>query len=60
VLVKFVRPGPAPGGTHRPHTAATELGVGRWFVKDESSRLGLPAFKAHARPQPGAIIDRRR
>lgn len=24
---------------------ATELGVGRVFVKDESSRLGLPAFK---------------
>ncbi|MCX4903532.1 diaminopropionate ammonia-lyase [Streptomyces sp. NBC_00878] len=25
---------------------AVELGVGRVFVKDESSRLGLPAFKA--------------
>ncbi|MEV6237719.1 pyridoxal-phosphate dependent enzyme [Lentzea sp. NPDC051838] len=25
---------------------AKELGVGRLFVKDESSRLGLPAFKA--------------
>ncbi|WP_156724928.1 diaminopropionate ammonia-lyase [Streptomyces apocyni] len=25
---------------------ATELGVGRVFVKDESCRLGLPAFKA--------------
>lgn len=25
---------------------ATELGVGRVFAKDESSRLGLPAFKA--------------
>ncbi|MET9090051.1 pyridoxal-phosphate dependent enzyme, partial [Streptomyces sp. NPDC004237] len=25
---------------------AEELGVGRVFVKDESSRLGLPAFKA--------------
>ncbi|HUP83777.1 MAG TPA: diaminopropionate ammonia-lyase [Candidatus Limnocylindria bacterium] len=25
---------------------AAELGVGRLFVKDESSRLGLPAFKA--------------
>ncbi|MFI1393565.1 diaminopropionate ammonia-lyase [Streptomyces sp. NPDC020681] len=25
---------------------AAELGVGRVFVKDESSRLGLPAFKA--------------
>lgn len=27
-------------------SAATELGVGRVFVKDESCRLGLPAFKA--------------
>ena len=27
-----------------PHLAA-ELGVGRMLVKDESSRLGLPAFK---------------
>jgi diaminopropionate ammonia-lyase len=51
---------PAPGGArdfHRglPGFAATpltelpglaaELGVGRVFVKDESSRLGLPAFK---------------
>ncbi|MCX4825368.1 diaminopropionate ammonia-lyase [Streptomyces sp. NBC_01142] len=27
-------------------TLAEELGVGRVFVKDESSRLGLPAFKA--------------
>ncbi len=25
---------------------AAELGIGRLFVKDESSRLGLPAFKA--------------
>ncbi|WP_405801086.1 diaminopropionate ammonia-lyase [Streptomyces sp. NBC_01506] len=27
-------------------TLAADLGVGRVFVKDESSRLGLPAFKA--------------
>lgn len=31
--------------TELPSLAA-ELGVGRAFVKDESSRLGLPAFKA--------------
>ncbi|MEV0261421.1 pyridoxal-phosphate dependent enzyme [Streptomyces sp. NPDC050617] len=31
--------------TELPEIAA-ELGVGRFFVKDESSRLGLPAFKA--------------
>ncbi|MFJ3799044.1 diaminopropionate ammonia-lyase [Streptomyces sp. NPDC090088] len=31
--------------TELPSLAA-ELGVGRVFVKDESSRLGLPAFKA--------------
>ncbi|MFE7118486.1 pyridoxal-phosphate dependent enzyme [Streptomyces sp. NPDC057654] len=31
--------------TELPEVAA-ELGVGRFFVKDESSRLGLPAFKA--------------
>ncbi|WP_394618281.1 pyridoxal-phosphate dependent enzyme [Lentzea sp. JNUCC 0626] len=31
--------------TELPSLAA-ELGVGRLFVKDESSRLGLPAFKA--------------
>ncbi|WP_307804833.1 diaminopropionate ammonia-lyase [Streptomyces sp. VRA16 Mangrove soil] len=39
-----------PGHTPTPLTElpsmATELGVGRVFVKDESSRLGLPAFKA--------------
>ncbi|MFG2881761.1 diaminopropionate ammonia-lyase [Streptomyces sp. NPDC048297] len=28
------------------HLLASELGVGRVFVKDESCRLGLPAFKA--------------
>ncbi|MFD4669155.1 pyridoxal-phosphate dependent enzyme [Lentzea sp. NPDC058450] len=31
--------------TELPSLAA-ELGIGRLFVKDESSRLGLPAFKA--------------
>ncbi|MEU7045860.1 pyridoxal-phosphate dependent enzyme [Streptomyces varsoviensis] len=36
--------GPTPL-TELPEIAA-ELGVGRFFVKDESSRLGLPAFKA--------------
>ncbi|GAA4682132.1 pyridoxal-phosphate dependent enzyme [Streptomyces youssoufiensis] len=52
---------PAPTAAHAFHAAlpdyaptrlvelpslAAELGVGRVFVKDESSRLGLPAFKA--------------
>ena len=39
-----------PGYTPTPLTElpalAAELGIGRLFVKDESSRLGLPAFKA--------------
>ncbi|MGW8454467.1 diaminopropionate ammonia-lyase [Streptomyces niveus] len=39
-----------PGHSSTPLTElpqlAAELGVGRVFVKDESSRLGLPAFKA--------------
>ncbi|MFE3116463.1 diaminopropionate ammonia-lyase [Streptomyces niveus] len=39
-----------PGHSSTPLTElpqlATELEVGRVFVKDESSRLGLPAFKA--------------
>ncbi|MFJ3307510.1 diaminopropionate ammonia-lyase [Streptomyces sp. NPDC086549] len=39
-----------PGFTPTPltelPTLASELAVGRVFVKDESSRLGLPAFKA--------------
>ena len=34
-----------------PGIAAT-LGVGRVWVKDESSRFGLPAFKALGRPGP--------
>jgi diaminopropionate ammonia-lyase len=34
---------PTPLGEHP--SLASELGVGRVFVKDESSRLGLPAFK---------------
>ncbi|MEU8251046.1 diaminopropionate ammonia-lyase [Nonomuraea sp. NPDC048916] len=52
---------PAPAGVREFHASldgyaptplvelpglAAELGVGRVFVKDESSRLGLPAFKA--------------
>ncbi|MFF9126310.1 diaminopropionate ammonia-lyase [Streptomyces sp. NPDC014889] len=55
------RCGPAPAEVRDFHTAlpgysptpltelppiAEELGVGRVFVKDESRRLGLPAFKA--------------
>ncbi|MBE8476585.1 pyridoxal-phosphate dependent enzyme [Streptomyces sp. 3R004] len=44
-----VRPRP-PGYAPTPLTElpslAAELAVGRVFVKDESSRLGLPAFKA--------------
>ncbi|MFB8176822.1 diaminopropionate ammonia-lyase [Streptomyces sp. NPDC055966] len=39
-----------PGHTPTPLTElpslADELGIGRVFVKDESDRLGLPAFKA--------------
>ncbi|MFF1692127.1 diaminopropionate ammonia-lyase [Streptomyces sp. NPDC058257] len=31
---------------HELPSLAAELGVGRIFVKDESARLGLPAFKA--------------
>ena len=72
---------PVPGGArdfHRslPGYAATplteipslaaELGLGRVFVKDESSRLGLPAFKVlgaswavrralASRPAPGSV-----
>ena len=38
-----------PGYTPTPLTevpaVAAELGVGRVFVKDESARMGLPAFK---------------
>ncbi|MBL1097580.1 diaminopropionate ammonia-lyase [Streptomyces coffeae] len=40
------RPGYAPTPLTECPTLAAELGVGRVFVKDESSRLGLPAFKA--------------
>ena len=51
---------PSPGEAHAFHQSlpgysptplvpvpelAAELGVGRLLVKDESSRLGLPAFK---------------
>jgi diaminopropionate ammonia-lyase len=38
-------PGYAPTPLHEVPELARELGVGRVFVKDESSRLGLPAFK---------------
>ncbi|MDT0447525.1 diaminopropionate ammonia-lyase [Streptomyces hesseae] len=39
-------PGYAPTPLIELPALAVELGVGRVFVKDESSRLGLPAFKA--------------
>ena len=40
------QPGYAPTALTELPALAGELGVGRVFVKDESSRLGLPAFKA--------------
>ncbi|GAA3372804.1 diaminopropionate ammonia-lyase [Streptomyces sannanensis] len=39
-------PGYAPTPLTELPSIAAELGVGRVFVKDESFRLGLPAFKA--------------
>ncbi|MEU1151191.1 diaminopropionate ammonia-lyase [Streptomyces sp. NPDC005863] len=39
-------PGYAPTALHELPSLAEELGAARVFVKDESSRLGLPAFKA--------------
>ncbi|MET7482273.1 diaminopropionate ammonia-lyase [Streptomyces sp. NPDC005538] len=39
-------PGYAPTALTELPSLASELEVGRVFVKDESSRLGLPAFKA--------------
>lgn len=39
-------PGYAPTPLTEVPALAAELGAGRVFVKDESSRLGLPAFKA--------------
>jgi diaminopropionate ammonia-lyase len=39
-------PGYAPTALVELPALAAELSVGRVFVKDESSRLGLPAFKA--------------
>nr|WP_055502311.1 pyridoxal-phosphate dependent enzyme [Nonomuraea pusilla] len=39
-------PGYAPTPLTELPALAAELGVGRVFVKDESRRLGLPAFKA--------------
>jgi len=71
---------PSPGDAHAFHQSlpgysptplvpvpelATELGVGRLLVKDESSRLGLPAFKVLGaswacrqvlRERPGAML----
>lgn len=38
-------PGYAPTPLTEVPALAAELGVGRLFVKDESARLGLPAFK---------------
>lgn len=38
-------PGYAPTPLRDVPTLAAELGVGRVFVKEESARLGLPAFK---------------
>jgi diaminopropionate ammonia-lyase len=38
-------PGYRPSPLTEVPSIATELGVGRVFVKDESSRFGLPAFK---------------
>jgi diaminopropionate ammonia-lyase len=38
-------PGYAPTPLAEVPALAAELGVGRVFVKDESARLGLPAFK---------------
>lgn len=39
-------PGYSPTPLNELPDLASELGVGRVFVKDESCRLGLPAFKA--------------
>ena len=39
-------PGYAPTALVELPSLAVELGVGRCFVKDESARFGLPAFKA--------------
>ncbi|MEU5582530.1 diaminopropionate ammonia-lyase [Streptomyces huasconensis] len=39
-------PGYTPTALHELPSLAAELGVARVFVKDESERLGLPAFKA--------------
>lgn len=38
-------PGYAPTPLHRAPTLAARSGIGEALVKDESSRLGLPAFK---------------
>ncbi|MGH1554351.1 hypothetical protein ACRAWF_27660 [Streptomyces sp. L7] len=39
-------PATAPTALTELPSLAVELGVGRVFVRDESARLGLPAFKA--------------
>ena len=41
-------PGYAPTPLREVPTVAAELGVGRVFVKDESARMGLAAFKVPA------------
>ena len=67
---------PSPGDAHAFHQSlpgysptplvpvpelAAELGVGRLLVKDESSRLGLPAFKVlGASGAPGGTPRKRR
>ena len=61
-------PGYSPTPLVELPTLAAELGIGRLFAKDESLRLGLPAFKAlgaswavhraveqHARPDGGPL-----
>src|SRR5262245_65435821 len=66
---------PSPGDAHAFHQSlpgysptplilvpelAAELGVGRVLVKDESSRLGLPAFKVLGASSPCRQVLRRR
>ena len=38
-------PGYAPSPLHELPNVASDLGLGHVWAKDESSRLGLPAFK---------------
>ena len=44
-------PGYAPTPLAEVPALAAELGAGRVFVKDESARLGLPAFKVLGYPR---------